>query len=50
MKLAMQKIYVVIKPLAELRAEMLAVAHGERKADPDAPKVRFQSLEALAKP
>jgi hypothetical protein len=45
----MQKIMIGIQPLAELRAEMLAVARGERKADPDAPKVRFQSLEALAK-
>lgn len=45
----MQKITIGIQPLAELRAEMLAVARGERKADPDAPQVRFESLQALAK-
>jgi predicted transcriptional regulator len=45
----MQTITIGIQPLAELRAEMLAVARGERKADPDAPKVRFESLQALAK-
>jgi hypothetical protein len=45
----MQKITIGIQPLAELRAEMLAVARGERKADPDAPRVRFESLRALAK-
>jgi hypothetical protein len=45
----MQKITISIQPLAELRAEMLAAARGERKADPDAPRVRFESLQALAK-
>jgi hypothetical protein len=45
----MQKITIGIQPLAELRAEMRAVARGERQAYPDAPKVRFQRLEALAK-
>jgi hypothetical protein len=33
----MQKITIGIQPLAELRAEILAVARGEREADPDAP-------------
>jgi hypothetical protein len=45
----MQKITMGIQPLAELRAEMLAVARGEREAEPDAPQVRFESLQALAK-
>jgi predicted transcriptional regulator len=45
----MQKITIGIQPLAELRAEMLAVARGERKSDPDAPQVCFESLPALAK-
>jgi hypothetical protein len=45
----MYKITIGIQPLAELRAEMLAVARGERKSDPDAPQVCFESLPALAK-
>jgi predicted transcriptional regulator len=45
----MQKITIGIQPLAELRAETLAVARGERQADPDGPKARFESLQALAK-
>jgi hypothetical protein len=45
----MQKITISIQPLAELRSEMVAVARGERKADPDAPRVRFENLQALAK-
>jgi predicted transcriptional regulator len=44
----MQIIKIGIQPLAELREEMRAVARGERQADPEAPKVRFQSLAALA--
>ena len=43
----MHTIKIGIQPLAELREEMRAVARGERKADPEAPKVRFQSLAAL---
>ncbi len=45
----MQTIKIGIQPLAELRAEMLAAARGERKPDPDAPKIRFASLAALAR-
>ena len=44
----MQTIKIGIQPLAELREEMRAVARGERQANPEAPKVRFQSLAALA--
>jgi predicted transcriptional regulator len=44
----MQIITIGIQSIAELRAEMLAVARGERQANPDAPRVRFESLQALA--
>jgi hypothetical protein len=42
------RISIGIMPLKELRAEMIAVARGERKIAPDEPKLWFESLQALA--
>src|SRR3990172_2085596 len=36
-----------IKPMKELKAEMLSVARGERKAPADAGRISFESIEAV---